>query len=278
MYVAGTLASAGAALLTALGAVSCVGSDPEAVGGGTDDAGTNVPVDAGSSNEAGDAACALLIGSDFDDGWTLTGATVDGSFAVILTTPAPSQKGLAWHALDLPSMQSFRATFTLKVTTANVPPADGVAFFWSGTAAPVPGDDGDLLGFCGRSDGGTSDGGLRGSAVEMFTSIHEDDAGTRHSTVGVKDNVVGTCRDEGDAVTTPALASPDAGVVLESHFEVIMNAPAASITIRREGQVVIDARKLDRVPYPIRSVGFTGATGNDFTTQVVSDFELTMCP
>ena len=269
--------------LMALGACSSFDADPDPAaadgGGGELEAGPSeaaadgaiaeAATDASAGDGDGDAACTDLIGNDFLKGnWTLGGnATHMGNFDVALTGAGASQGGIAWHAFELAPGQSFRASFTLRVTTTDVAPADGVAFFWSDDTPPLLGSLGNLLGFCG---------GVNGGALALVTSVYVD-AGVPSSNVSVKHNQTGACGDDGPVATTTALASATAGTV-SATIEFLLDGPTAKVTVRRDGTTVIDQQQLGYVPDHIKAIGFTAATGNNYASHEITDFKLSLCP
>jgi hypothetical protein len=274
LVVAGAL-GVGASPL-ALAFVAC--SSFEATPGGAD--GIGGELEAGPAEGAGETAteaavdgnavCGPMLGADFlKERWTLGGSAMFmGNFDVVLTDAVPSQRALAWHALDLGPMQSLHAIFTLTVTTTDVAPADGVTFFWSGDAPPLIGGDGNLLGFCG---------GVNGGAVALVSTVIVADSGVPRSKVVVKHNEPARCVDDGPGATTEALAAIGAGSV-SATLEIVLDVPANSITVRRNGKIVIDHQRLGYDPNPIKAIGFTAATGNDYARHEIQDFNLTSCP
>lgn len=216
----------------------------------------------------GDAACGQVLGPDFiNGGWKLAGdATTTGNFTVVLTTATESQGGLAWHEVDFNPKKSFRATFTLLVTTTNVPPSDGVTFFFGKDAQPVVGGKGDMLGFCG---------GVNGGAVALVTTLTTTDGGAPTSSVGLKHNDLDGCAEDGISATTAPLAQSAAGT-LSTAFEILYED--AKVTVRRDGTTVMDRQQLQYLPGQIKSIGFKAATGANSARHEIKDFELTSCP
>jgi hypothetical protein len=212
-----------------------------------------------------------VIGHDFiKEGWSLGGtATHTGNFVVVLTEALGSQGGLAWHAVDLAPQRSFRVTFTLRVTTSDTPPSDGVAFFWSADASPAIGDLGGGLAFCK---------GVKGDAVTLLTTPLVVDGGPPSSRVVVKHSTSSTCADDGPVATMQPLASTTPSATLSSAFEISLDGPNGKITVRRDGTTVIEGQTLGYVPGQIRSIGFTGATGNDYAKLEILDLAFTPCP
>lgn len=274
LVVAGLAGAVGSLPLLVVACSSFDAATPAADGnGGELDAG---PTEAAAGDATapdassdGDAACGDLLGPDFlKGGWTLAGsATNMGNFVLALTDAIASQGGLASHVLDLAPMQSFHASFTLRVTTTDVAAADGVTFFWSGDAQPLIGGAGNLLGYCN---------GVNGGAVALVTTLVVGDSGVPRSSVVVKHDQPGSCVDDGPVATTAALAAVDAGTV-SAAIEIYLDGPAAKISVRRDGMTVIDRQQLGYVPERIRSIGFTAATGANYAAHAIKDFKLTSC-